>query len=492
MADTSFVPVGEHETDAFISDALKKKFPGIEDKAAAEMEKMRSEGDTTFGTNPMTQVLVGLWQSKKPDMKFEDFMTKLRAGASKSMIKHKIKPYSVTIGDVKVAEPKAYSVLRTASQIAKTIVSPLWDGSVGAMRYAASPLADINDPDKGLVDRGILPPFSERERKKAQVEVLTGLIGVGGYAQGAGLAGRAAVGAAHTKGLAGFVLNTLEGGAWGGLFQGAEAIGQEKAAEEVLQAIGEGVKGGATLAGGLGLAGRAVGKYRTWKVEKFMKEIDIERERLMQHKQDMKVSDSLKDLLADGGFANRPPELPMNTKRYNNISLPDNMREMADPERVAFLDRTDALLQEKGMHLDLETGQLTAHPDPTAGAVRDGFENGPPGLLPEVGTPTQAHADKLTPLGDRPTGPSRDNPIQLFYTPEEEVSYRLAYGDKVWLEREAEYDLLPPELKGKVPFLSFVDDPVLREKALTAFKAFEDAKPAFIKKMKKTVKKKGK
>lgn len=455
-----FVMPGDHPADAFINDVLLKKFPGIEDKALAFMELQRQQGDQNYSANPLTTMLAALRDQAKPDMPFEEFVTKFREKALKAMSKHKVKPYEVNVGPVKVVEPPGGQAAITAGNILKTIVSPAWDGVVGTMRVAASPLADLpenQDPaQREAIRRGLMKPLSEVERKKGQVEVLTGLLGIAAAGQVGADIGAAKAGASHVSGAAGYIKNVIEGGAWGAAFGAAHGAGQEEAAEEILAEAQSGMTAGALLVGGLSLAGRTVGaglrKYRGWKLEKLLKDIDAERGVAGAHMGEMKVPDALAELMPDGGLAATtaaPPRgsIPANTKRFTNITMPEEVRASLSPEKVAFLQRADKLMTEKGIRMDYATGELTAIPQAGTG-------------VPAVQIPaeTTARLRAEAPVNVLPSGTRTIHlPAGMEADASKEISYRLVYGDRVFSEKAAEYDILPQEVKAKIDFWTYLD-----------------------------------
>lgn len=466
----AFVPPGDHEADAFIHDVLLKKFPGIEDRTTAFMEAQRQAGDENFSANPLTSMLYALKQTAKPDMPFETFVNEFRKRALKAMAKHKVKPYSVETGSVKVVEPPGGQAALTAGHILKTIVSPAWDGVVGAMRVAASPLADLPEnqdvAQREAIRRGLMPPLSEVERKKGQVEVLTGLLGTAAAAQGAAAIG----GGAHAAGLPGLLKNVIEGAGWGAAFGAAEGAGQEEAADEILGRAESGAKAGAVLVGGLSVAGRAVGaginKYRGWKLEKLLSDIDAERGAAAAASAE-NLPDGLAELLPDAGIAKnvaetarsvrdavvnaRPyterPGIPANTKRFSNIDLPDQLRQNLSPDKVTYLSRADALLREKGIRLNYEIGEMTAIPQAGEGIAP-----------PQIPASTTERVPSEAPVNVLPKGTATIHlPTNMEADAAKEISYRLTYGDKTFSEKSAEYDLLPPEAKGKIDFWTYLD-----------------------------------
>jgi len=455
-----FVMPGDHPADAFINDVLLKKFPGIEDKATAFMELQRQQGDQNYSANPLTTMLVALRDQAKPDMPFEEFVTKFRDRALKAMEKHKVKPYSVNVGPVKVVEPPGGQAAITAGNILKTIVSPAWDGVVGTMRIAASPLADLpenqNPAQREAIRRGLMPPLGEVERKKGQVEVLTGLLGVAAAGQAGADIGAAKAGASHVQGAVGFIKNVIEGGAWGAAFGAATGAGQEEAAKEILSEAEGGAKAGALIVGGLGLGARAIGaglkRYKGWKLEKLLSDIDRERGVAGAHLGEMANGNPLADLMPEGGLAPvaaEPPRgsIPANTKRFDNISMPEDVRANLSPEKVAFLERADKLMAEKGIHMDYETGQLTAitRPGPGIGA-------------PQIPAETTVRLRAEAPVNELPMGPHTIHlPAGMEADASKEISYRLVYGDRVFGEKAAEYDILPPEVKAKIDFWTYLD-----------------------------------
>lgn len=474
-AKATFAMPGDHPADAFIHDVLLKKFPGIEDKATAFMESQRQAGDENFSANPLTTMMVALRDQVKPDMPFEEFVTKFRDRALKAMKKHNLKPYSVDVGPPKVLEPTGAAPALAAANILKTIVSPLWDGAVGTMRVAASPLADLpenQDPaQREAIRRGLMPPLGEVERKKGQVEVLQGLLGAAAGGQVGADIGLAKAGASHVGGAAGFIKNVIEGGAWGGAFGAAHGAGQEEAAKEILAEAEGGAKAGATLVAGLSILGRGVGaglkRYKTYKLEKLLADIDSERGAVNAHMGEMNVPDALAELLPDGGLARtvaetsrnvrdavvnaRPysprAELPANTQRFSNITMPDAVRANLSPEKVMFLQRADELMKEKSIHMNYETGELTAVPQKGKGI-------GAPGI-PES---TTARVSAEAPVNVLPPGTATIHlPAGMEADASKEVSYRLVYGDRVFSEKSAEYDLLPPEAKQKIDFWTYLD-----------------------------------
>jgi len=470
---SKFTAPGDHPVDAFISDALKKKFPGIEEKAAAFMEAQRQSGDETFGTNPFTSMLVALRDQMKPDMPFEDFVTKLRARAQHAMDKRNVKPYSVDVGPTKVVGPAANPVLHISADILKTIISPAWDGTVGAMRVAASPLADLpenQDPaQREAIRRGLMPPLSEIERKKGQTEVLQGLLGAAAAGQVGADVGLAKAGASHVAGLAGFVRNIVEGAGWGGAFGAAHGAGQEEAASEILNEAVGGAKAGAMIAGGLGIAGRAVGaglaKRQAWKLSKLLADIDAENAAAAAHASETNIPDALAELMPDAGLARGVAEtargvrdavwsaqpysprgeLPSNTERFTNVDLPEQIKAGLSPEKVVFLKRVDSIAREKNLRFNYETGQLTPIPTPAAETAQPRALNEPtPAPAPRVNVLTSGTATIHLPAG-------------MEADASKEMSYRLVYGDRVFSEKSAEYDLLPPEAKQKVDFWTYLD-----------------------------------
>jgi hypothetical protein len=458
MAD-KFVPPGEHEADAFIHDALLKKFPGMEDKTTAFMELQRQQGDQNYSANPLTTMLAAVRDQYKPDMPFEDFVTKFRDKAMKAMAKHKVKPYSVDVGPISVVEPAGAKPLMAAGNILKTIVSPAWDGVVGAMRVAASPLADLpenQDPaQREAIRRGLMEPLSGTERRKGQVEVLQGLLGVVAAGAVGADVGAAAAGVSHATGVAGYLKNVVEGAAWGGAFGAAEGAGQEEAANEILNRAEGGAVAGAALVGALGLGGRAVGaglrKLQGYKLDKLMSEIDRTRATMDAAAKEPQVN-PLAELLPQSGLKDSPAEtsrlaLPSNTKRFSNITLPDGLRETLSPEKVAFLQRADGLLREKGIMLDYQSGTMLPIPKEGTG-------------LPNVQIPaeTTRRLQAEAPVNTlQSSGYAIHLPAGMEADANKEISYRLVYGDRVFAEKSAEYDLLPPEAKAKLDFWTYLD-----------------------------------
>ena len=68
-----FTAIGDHETDAFINQALKKKFPKLEDAALADMEALRQEGvDTANTPNPLTFILANFVPLIRRGVRVED------------------------------------------------------------------------------------------------------------------------------------------------------------------------------------------------------------------------------------------------------------------------------------------------------------------------------------------------------------------------------------------------------------------------------------
>lgn len=474
MAETKpeFAMPGDHPADAFIHDVLLKKFPGIEDKATAFMELQRQQGDQNFSANPLTTMLVAIRDQAKPDMPFEEFVTKFRERALKAMEKHKVKPYSVDIGPTKVVEPRGAQAALTTANILKTIVSPAWDGAVGAMRVAASPLADLpenQDPaQREAIRRGLMPPLGEVERKKGQVEVLQGLLGAGAGAQVSADIGLAKAGASHVGGAVGYIKNVIEGGAWGGAFGAAEGAGQEESAKEILAHAEGGAKMGAVLVAGLGLAGRTIGaglkRYKGWKLDRLLADIDRERGAVGAHMGEMNVPDALAELLPDGGLAKnvaetsrnirdavvnaRPysprAELPANTERFTNVTMPDAVRANLSPEKVMFLKRADALMREKNIDFNFETGEMTPRAQKGAGIAPPQITEGAPAAE--------------APVNVLPPGTATIHlPANMEADASKEISYRLAYGDRIFSEKSAEYDLLPPAAKQKIDFWTYLD-----------------------------------
>jgi hypothetical protein len=480
MAETPFVPVGDHPSDAFINQALTKKFPDLQKAAEAQMEGIRQEGiDTASVPNPLTFMLSGLY-SKFTDatgdsaMSYEDFVTKFRDKIGTAMAKHKVKPFGVAVGPLKVVEPKGAGMGMGAANILKMLVSPLWDAAVGTMRTAASPLADLpenQDPaQREAVRRGLMQPLSDAERKKGQVEVLTGLLGTAAVGGGAAEMGR---GAAAIPGVGGIIKNAIEGGAWGAGFGAAHGAGQEQAAEEILNEATQGAKVGAALGGGLSIAGAGIGaglrKYKGYKLDKLMADIDAERGSVAAHMAELKNQNPLADLLPEGGLSNgaiqasrdvrgavslanqydpRPtPGLPSNTQRFTNVNLPDGVRELLDADKVTYLNRADAILRQKGITLDYMTGEMKAIP-------KEGTGIAPP-QIPES---TTLRRSSIAPVNELPGGVSTIHlPAGMAQDAEKEMGYRLTYGDRIFGEKSAEYDILPPEVKAKIDFWTYLD-----------------------------------
>src|SRR6185369_4302633 len=475
MAESKFVPIGDHETDAFINQALQKKFPQLQDAAMADMEALRQEGVDTAGTpNPLTFIRAGLHQKyteSGQDMPFETFVTKFRDKIGKAMAKHKVKPFSVSVGPTKVVEPPGARPAMVAGDVLKTIASPAWDGVVGAMRVAASPLADHpenQDPaQREAIRRGLMQPLSDAERKKGQVEVLQGLLGAGATGAGAKAMG---AGAAHA-GLAGYLGNVIEGGAWGAGFGAAHGAGQEEAANQILEEAKSYGLAGAAITAGLGAVGAGIGKslnkYKSWKLDKLLSDLDAESAAKAAANAEGQIPDALAELLPDGGLSRtvaetsgrvrdavtnaRPysprAELPANTQRFTNISMPETARANLSPEQVTFLNRADALMREKGINFNYETGEMSAIPS-----------QGPGVKPPQIPASTTERLSSVAPVNELPPGTATIHlPAGTEADANKEISYRLTYGDKIFSEKSAEYDILPPEVKAKIDFWTYLD-----------------------------------
>src|SRR6185369_6123969 len=179
------------------------------------------------------------------------------------------------------------------------------------------------------------------------------------------------------------------------------------------------------------------------------------------------IPDALAELLPDGGLSRtvaetsgrvrdavtnaRPysprAELPANTQRFTNISMPETARANLSPEQVTFLNRADALMREKGINFNYETGEMSAIPS-----------QGPGIKPPQIPASTTERISSVPPVNELPPGTATIHlPAGTEADANKEISYRLTYGDKIFSEKSAEYDILPPEVKAKIDFWTYLD-----------------------------------